>query len=163
MNRPDFPTIYMQLAWLMSQRGTCARTNSAGEAMRCGSAVVSADFRQVLAVGYNGNAAGLPNACDTTEPGACGCIHAEENAVIACREARETPKVFFATHLPCVACSKRIIQLGGVVRVYYDKPYRITTGLDVLASVGISASRLAVAVSSPGHGDQAQDPASTDG
>jgi len=141
-DRPSFQTIYMQLAWLMSTRATCARTNSVGLIMRCGAAVVSADFRQVLAVGYNGNAAGLPNGCDTTEPGACGCIHAEENAVIACREARATPKVFFATHLPCVACAKRIIQLGGVEAVYYDQPYRITKGLDVLAAVGIPSHRI---------------------
>jgi len=111
--------------------------------MRCGAVVVSADFRQVLAVGYSGNASGLPNCCDDAQAvGSCGCIHAEENAVIACREARETRKVFFATHLPCVACAKRIIQLGGVERVYYDQPYRITTGLDVLQGVGIMSTQL---------------------
>jgi dCMP deaminase len=125
----------------MSERSTCARTSSTGEPMRVGCAIVTPDFRKVLAVGYNGNASGLPNACDSTTPGACGCLHAEENAVINCDVSRDTPKIVYATHLPCVMCAKRLINLGGVIRVIYLHDYRIRTSLELFEKVGIEHLR----------------------
>ena len=93
-------------------------------------------------MGYNGNAAGLPNTCDSSEPGKCGCIHAEENAVIKCSSLE--PKVVFSTHLPCKMCAKRLVNLGGVQYVYYDTDYRLKEGLDVLRTVGIQYEQLKV-------------------
>jgi dCMP deaminase len=130
VDRPSFETIFMDLAEKLSLRSTCSR-------LSVGAVITSADFRIVLAVGYNGNAAGLPNACDSNTPGACGCLHAEENACISCTEPRTTPKVFFCTHLPCKMCSKRIINLGGVVRVVYREDYRLRDGAEILITSGI--------------------------
>ncbi len=138
MSRPSFHSIYMRLAELMSERSTCVRTNSSGQLMQVGCAIVSADFRRVLSIGYNGNAAGLPNKCDSTEVGACGCIHAEENAVISCQAARSEDKIVFCTHLPCKACAKRIIQLGGVREVYYRKDYRLKDSLMLFTDPNVS-------------------------
>lgn len=142
--RPTFPQVYMRLAVTMAQRSTCQRVSaSSGAVMQVGCVITSADWRQVLAVGYNGNAAGLDNGCDDPEAsGACGCIHAEENAVISCRASRRESKVVFTTHLPCVACAKRIIQLGGVEMVYWAEPYRVTRGLELLEKVGIRHRQL---------------------
>ncbi len=128
--RPTFESIYMRLAWLMSERSTCER-------LSVGCVITSEDYRRVLSVGYNGNATGLSNCCDSTEAGACGDLHAEENACINCCEPRSTPKVVFTTHLPCVMCAKRLINLGGVTRVYYESDYRKREGVEVLRSVGI--------------------------
>ncbi|MCX6109800.1 MAG: hypothetical protein NTZ90_09400, partial [Proteobacteria bacterium] len=75
--RPTFPQIYMRLAFALAERSTCKR-------LKVGTVITSTDFRKVLAVGYNGNATGLPNSCDRDEPGNCGCLHSEENAVINC-------------------------------------------------------------------------------
>lgn len=124
VKRPSFEKIYMEMAGLISGRSTCKR-------LRVGCVITSHDFRKVLAVGYNGNATGLPNTCDSDEPGKCGCIHAEENAVINCDSPRHWPKIVFSTTLPCVACAKRIINLGGVTKVYYSEDYRIKTSLDI--------------------------------
>jgi dCMP deaminase len=140
--RPSFENIYMALAVGMAERSTCLRTNSAGDLMKVGCAITTPDFRKVLAVGYNGNASGLPNKCDSTEPGACGCLHAEENAVINCDSPRSTPKVVFATHLPCVMCAKRLINLGNVERVVYLNDYRIRTSLELFDAVGIKHTAL---------------------
>ena len=140
--RPSFENIYMALAVGMAERSTCLRTNSAGELMKVGCAITTPDFRKVLAVGYNGNASGLPNKCDSTEPGACGCLHAEENAVINCDAPRSTPKVVFATHLPCVMCAKRLINLGNVERVVYLNDYRIRTSLELFDIVGIKHEQM---------------------
>ncbi len=115
--RPSFQEIYMNLAFTMAERSTCNR-------LKVGTVITTTDFRKVLAVGYNGNATGLPNRCDRTEPGNCGCLHSEENAVINCDCPRNIPKIVFVTHHPCVSCAKRLINLGGVQTVFYSQEYR---------------------------------------
>jgi dCMP deaminase len=107
-----------------------------------GTVITSTDYRKVLAVGYNGNAAGLPNICDRHEPGNCGCLHSEENAVINCDSPRSMEKHVFVTHLPCVACAKRLINLGGVKKVFYRTEYRNLDSIEILRSVGIEVHHL---------------------
>lgn len=125
MSRPSFHDIYMDLAVNMSRRSTCRR-------MAVGCAIVTADWRSVVAIGYNGGATGLDNDCDRhgfEAVGNCGCLHAEENAAVNCTAPRESEKVVFCTHLPCVMCAKRLINLGGVSSVYYRHDYRIKDSL----------------------------------
>src|SRR4051812_3976190 len=117
-DRPSFETIYINLAVELARRSTCKR-------LRVGTVITSTDFRKVLAVGYNGNATGLTNSCDREEPGNCGCLHSEENAVINCDASRTIEKVVFVTHLPCVMCAKRLINLGNVKQVFYKESYRL--------------------------------------
>lgn len=108
--------------------------------MRVGAVITSHDFRKVLSVGYNGNATGLPNSCDRVGEAAvgnCGCLHAEENAAISCDVPRPTRKLVFCTHLPCPLCAKRLINLGGVERVYYLEDYRRQESKEILASASI--------------------------
>lgn len=133
--RPSFQIIYLNLARVLAQRSTCRR-------LAVGTVITSTDFRKVLAVGYNGNATGLPNTCDREEPGNCGCLHSEENAVINCDAPRSVEKVVFVTHLPCVGCAKRLINLGNVKKIYYGEDYRIRDSLKILESVGIQVEQL---------------------
>ena len=133
--RPSFQKIYLELAHKLSERSTCRR-------LRVGTVITSTDFRKVLAVGYNGNATGLHNGCDRDEPGNCGCLHSEENAVINCDSPRTVEKIVFVTHLPCVQCAKRLINLGNVQAVYYDHDYRIKDSIQLLESVGIRVEPL---------------------
>ena len=133
--RPSFEHIYMQLAHTLAERSTCVRMN-------VGTVITSTDYRKVLAVGYNGNAAGLPNTCDRSEPGNCGCLHSEENAVINCDSPRAMEKVVFVTHLPCTACAKRLINLGGVKKVLYRSNYRSTDSIGLFNHVGIEVIHL---------------------
>ncbi len=135
--RPSFESIYLSLARTLAQRSTCHR-------LQVGTVITSTDFRKVLAVGYNGNASGLHNGCDRTEPGNCGCLHSEENAVINCDAPRSVEKYVFVTHLPCVQCAKRLINLGNVKRVYYGESYRITDSVAVLESVKIEVKKIDV-------------------
>jgi dCMP deaminase len=135
--RPSFPSIYLDLAKTLAKRSTCSR-------LSVGTVITSTDFRKVLAVGYNGNATGLHNGCDRDEPGNCGCLHSEENAVINCDAPRSVEKYVFVTHLPCVACAKRLINLGNVKAVYYAQDYRVKDSIQVLESVGIRIEQLSV-------------------
>ncbi len=133
--RPSFENIYLELARTLAQRSTCVR-------LKVGTVLTSTDFRKVLAVGYNGNATGLPNHCDRDEAGNCGCLHSEENAVINCDAPRHIEKYAFVTHLPCVQCAKRLINLGNVKKVYYGEDYRVRDSLEVLKQVGIETQKL---------------------
>lgn len=133
--RPSFEGVYLGLAEALAQRSTCSR-------LKVGTVITSTDFRKVLAVGYNGNASGLSNCCDRDEPGNCGCLHSEENAVINCDSPRTVEKFVFVTHLPCAMCAKRLINLGGVIKVFYRNDYRTQTSKDLLAAVGIAVEQI---------------------
>ncbi len=132
--RPGFEEIYMRLAITLGERSTCSR-------LQVGTVITSTDFRKVLAVGYNGNAAGLPNRCDRDAPGDCGCLHSEENAVINCDSPRYVEKLVFVTHLPCVMCAKRLINLGNVRSVFYGREYRSRESIALFEEVGIEVIR----------------------
>jgi dCMP deaminase len=133
--RPSFESIYLLLAQTLSARSTCKR-------LQVGTVITTTDYRKVLAVGYNGNATGLHNGCDRDEPGNCGCLHSEENAVINCDAPRHTEKVVFVTHLPCVACAKRLINLGNVKKIFYGQDYRLRDSVEILKSVDIEVNKL---------------------
>ncbi len=133
-DRPTFDEVYIQFAETIARRSTCKR-------LAVGTVITTTDYRKVLAVGYNGNASGLANTCDWDEAGNCGCLHSEENAVINCDAPRETKKFVYVTHLPCVACAKRLINLGNVEKVVYRNNYRKTEAVGLLRSVGIEVFR----------------------
>lgn len=135
MDRPSFESIYMSLAEAMSKRSTCKR-------LQVGTVMVTTDFRKVLAVGYNGAAAGLPHACNPDAPGACGDVHSEQNAIVNCDSPRYIEKYVFVTHSPCLMCATMLINLGNVLRVYYKIDYRDTTPLQLLGKAGISVIKM---------------------
>lgn len=120
--------VYMRMAEELSKRSTCARN-------RVGSVIANSDLTQVLGIGYNGNAKGLPNRCDGTEPGRCGCIHSEANALIKAG-ANVAGKVMFVSHSPCVMCAKMIVN-SNVAKVYYRTAYRDPAGVAVLEQGGV--------------------------
>ncbi len=122
--------VYMRMAEELAKRSTCDRA-------RVGTVITDAALSNVLGIGYNGNASGLPNRCDSTDVGRCGCIHSEMNALVkAPGSVRD--KVVFVTTSPCVMCAKLIIQ-SGVTHVFYRDAYRDGAGLDVLRDGGIEA------------------------
>lgn len=135
--RPSFHNIMMNMALLTARRSTCLR-------LQVGTVISSTDFRKTLAMGYNGNATGLPNECDrkgAEAVGNCGCLHSEENAIINCDVPRAIQKIVFVTHLPCVMCAKRLLNLGGVVEVFYLNDYRKREALKLLTERGVRVAR----------------------
>jgi len=120
--------VYMRMAEELAKRSTCVR-------LQVGTVVTDQRLENVLAIGYNGNARGLPNKCDSAVPGNCGCIHSEQNALI--KAGAQLPgKVMFVSASPCVMCAKMIINTN-VARVYYREAYRDPAGLDVLRQGGV--------------------------
>ncbi|HYR30830.1 MAG TPA: deaminase [Gemmatimonadales bacterium] len=120
--------VYMRMAEELAKRSTCAR-------LQVGTVVTDQVLENVLAIGYNGNARGLPNKCDSAVPGSCGCIHSEMNALVkAPGSVRD--KVVFVSASPCVMCAKLIIN-SGVTHAFYRKAYRDPSGIEVLQQGGV--------------------------
>ncbi len=132
--RPSWQDVYLAFAWNLSRRSTCARLN-------VGTVVVSDDMNRVLAIGYNGNYAGGPNRCDADEPGNCGCVHSELNALLKLDYNDPTRKRMFVTHSPCVPCSKAIVN-AGIAEVLFCDEYRDVRGLEILTIAGIYIARV---------------------
>lgn len=120
--------VYMRMAEDLAKRSTCVR-------LRVGTVVTDPLLENVVAIGYNGNAKGLPNRCDSNVPGQCGCIHSEVNALVKAPGGMKD-KVVFVTDSPCVMCAKLMIN-SGVSHVFYRKKYRDPSGLEVLHAAGI--------------------------
>ena len=120
----------MRMAEELAKRSTCAR-------LQVGSVITSGDLTQVLGIGYNGNARGLPNRCDGIEPGRCGCLHSEANALIKAG-AMIPGKLMFVTVSPCVMCAKMTVN-SNVARVYFRNAYRDPSGVEILRAGGLEA------------------------
>ena len=132
--RPSFHEIYMRLALDIARRSTCAR-------LQVGCVISNGVGTQVYSIGYNGNYCGGPNGCDSTEPGKCGCLHAEENAVIKLEYDSGKSRIAYVTHLPCKMCAKRLVN-AGITEVYYHSEYRSTEALDIFKKSGIIVNQL---------------------
>ncbi len=121
--------VYMRMAEELAKRSTCGR-------LQVGTVVTDQLLENVLAIGYNGNAKGLANRCDSAVPGSCGCIHSEMNALVKA-PGNVRDKVLFVSASPCVMCAKLIIN-SGVTHVFYRKAYRDPSGIEVLAGGGVA-------------------------
>jgi len=123
--------VYMRMAEELAKRSTCAR-------LQVGTVLTDRLLENVVAIGYNGNARGLPNRCDAPETaGRCGCIHSEMNALVKA-PGRLRGKVAFITASPCVMCAKLMVQ-ARVEWVFYREAYRDPAGVEVLRAAGVGA------------------------
>lgn len=88
------------------------------------SIIITKDFREICAIGYNGNYASGPNKRDSNEVGKSGFLHAEENTLIHLSKPFELRDklIMICTHKPCPMCAKRIVN-AGIKHVYYVNDY----------------------------------------
>lgn len=111
--RPSSDEYFLAMATLVSLRATCRRR-------RVGCVLVDR-HKHVLATGYNGVARGVTHCIDTACPGAglppgrgldlCEAIHAEQNALLQCRDAKEI-ETAYVTASPCITCIKLFMNTG---------------------------------------------------
>lgn len=134
--RPSREEVIMGVAHEFARLGTCDR-------LQVG-AVIHRDGR-VISSGYNGVPSGLPH-CDhasevqvtlygqaVEERGCQLAVHAEANAIAwAARHGLAVKGCsLVCTHMPCVDCSKLIIN-SGIQSVMYEQPYRKLDGVKLL-------------------------------
>lgn len=126
--------MFMDIAEVVAKRSACLRNNVG--------AVIVNDQNNIVSIGYNGLAAGIPHC--TKEDCKAGCniaIHAEQNALM--RMPRDDKEYrLFCTVSPCIVCAKAIHYWGGIKEVYYRYPYRTLEGIIYLLSNGIKVYRI---------------------
>jgi dCMP deaminase len=108
--------MYLDVARVISQRGTCKRLQ-----VGC---VIARDNR-IIATGYNGPPSGEPHCSEETCDLSKSCmraIHAEENAI--CFAAREgislSDTTLYCMYSPCIRCARMIVQSGIETVVFTD-------------------------------------------
>jgi dCMP deaminase len=132
-NRPTWDEVWMNMAKIISLRSYNPRH-------QVGAVVVTKDNSQVLAVGYNGNYAGGPNEVESEEPGQCGMIHAEINALLKLDYNNPKNKIMYLTLSPCKHCAKCIVN-AGINEIVYLEQYRDDRGLNILKNAGIKIKK----------------------
>lgn len=124
--RPSKDQYFIDMAKLVSTRGTCLRR-------KVGCVLVNAKGH-VIATGYNGVAAGLPHcndqwfnhACEgATAPSgtnldSCEAIHGEQNALLQCKDVHEIDTAY-VTAKPCVSCMKLFMNTSCKRIVYLEE------------------------------------------
>lgn len=124
-DRPDWPTYFLRLAAVVSQRGDCRR--------RQHGAVIVKNNR-VTSTGYNGSPSGGPSCLRGECPRGlltedeqahndglyenCVALHAEQNAIAYANRADTEGATIYITGEPCSMCSK-LITAAGIERVVW--------------------------------------------
>jgi deoxycytidylate deaminase len=117
----------LEIAAVVAKRSTCSR-------LQVGAVLTDLRMEQ-LWVGYNGGPKGGANECRWDTPGACGCLHAEINAII--KSPGGVEKMAFLTCSPCPACAVALVN-AHVLEVHYTEEYREPgAGKLILAEAGI--------------------------
>lgn len=85
---------------------------------------ITDDFREISAIGYNGDFTGGPNERTDFSHGRSGFLHAEENVLFHLGKPFELRDslIMLCTHKPCTMCAKRICG-SGIRRVIYETDY----------------------------------------
>lgn len=110
LSRPTKDEYFLLMATVVSSRSTCPR--------RQVGAIFVNERGHILSTGYNGVAMGMPHCTDHPCAGAnmpsgvgldlCDSIHAEQNALIQCRDAFAIHKAY-VTASPCITCTKLLM------------------------------------------------------
>lgn len=134
MDRPSFDQVFMSFALNLAQRSTCSRA-------KVGCVVVTSDNHRILSMGYNGGAKGVFNECLSDEPGKCGHLHAEVNALIKLNFNEPAKKKMYTTTMPCFNCAVAIVN-ANIDEVIYNTEYRDRAGVELLEKAGIPVRKI---------------------
>lgn len=108
--RPQTDHYMMGIAILAGSRATCAR--------RSVGCVLTNSLNHIIGTGYNGVPRGMVHCINNPCPGASspsgtnleGCLanHAEQNALLQCRDVESIEKCY-STTAPCITCTKLLL------------------------------------------------------
>ena len=141
MDRPTWEEYFMDITRLVAKRSTCLR--------RQVGAVLVMDKR-ILATGYNGAPSGLAHCLEVgclreknqipsgERHELCRGLHGEQNAIIqaAFHGIRIQGATLYCTNLPCVICTKMIIN-AGIKEIVYESGYADDLALQMLTETHI--------------------------
>ncbi|WP_281615658.1 dCMP deaminase family protein [Flammeovirga sp. SubArs3] len=144
----EFDIAFMRCAESIAELSRCVR-------LKVGAIIVKNG--NIISMGYNGTPKGFDNACEfelessNEETGEKTVVlktkeevlHAEANAITkAAKSTYSTDGAsIYCTDSCCFGCAKLIIQ-AGIVKFYYKREYRDTSGLDLLRKAGIEVIKV---------------------
>lgn len=121
-SRPSTDEYFLRMASLVALRSTCARR-------QVGCVLVDSN-NHVLATGYNGVCRGAAHCIDKPCAGAnapsgtslhlCEAIHAEQNALMQCRDINAIHTVY-CTASPCVLCMRLLVGTSALKIVFAEE------------------------------------------
>ena len=132
-HRKDY--MYLRMAKTWAENSYCERR-------KVGALLVK--DKMIISDGYNGTPSGFENICeDENNVSKPYVLHAEANAITKVARSNNSSdgSTLYVTTLPCMECSKLIIQ-SGIKRVVYSEDYRIRDGLDLLRRAGIEVEQV---------------------
>jgi dCMP deaminase len=141
MNRPSWDQYFIDITRLVATRTTC---------LRRGVGAILVKDRNILATGYNGVPSGITHCGDTgclrdkmkvpsgERHELCRGLHAEQNAII--QAARHGTNIdgatLYCTTMPCIICTKMIIN-AGIRKVVYREGYSDDLAREMITEAGI--------------------------
>jgi dCMP deaminase len=155
MTRPSWDEYFMEITHLVARRSTCMR--------RKVGAVLVKD-RNILATGYNGAPSGVAHCmevgCMRERLGIvsgerhelCRGLHAEQNAVIQAAKhgTNINGSTLYCTTMPCIICSKMIIN-AGIRRIVFEEGYPDQLAEEMIDEAGIGVERFCELEASAGE------------
>ena len=132
MDKPDFDTIFMELAENLARRSHCIKAQVG--------AVLVKDTR-IMSIGYHGPPAGTHNCdeefpetgCPRDSKGSCSlALHAEQNAILyAVKNGSNIEgSTLYVTLAPCISCA-RVIYTMKIAKVLFLNSYAAYKGIGV--------------------------------
>lgn len=142
VDRPTWEDYFMEITSLVAKRSTCLRR-------QVGAILVIE--KRILATGYNGAPSGLAHCLEIgclreknqipsgERHELCRGLHAEQNAIIqaAYHGIRIKGATLYCTNLPCIICTKMIIN-AGIKEVIYASGYADPLAQEMLLEAHIS-------------------------
>ena len=127
--------VYTGMANMLSNLSTCPR----GE-VGC---IITDEDGIILSTGFNGLPSGQSECTQPKEPGACKAIHAEQNALMQCKDLDKARQIFINIS-PCNHCIKMLSNTKISV-IWYEQEYRDTSPLDWWVDIGRQAIKVDLA------------------
>ena len=145
MSRPSWDEYFMEITHLVARRSTCLR--------RQVGAVLVKD-KNILATGYNGAPSGVAHCLDVgclreklgvpsgERHELCRGLHAEQNAIIQAAKhgTNIDDSTLYCTTMPCIICSKMIIN-AGIRRIVFEEGYSDTLAAEMIKESGVVVER----------------------
>ncbi len=141
LTRPDTDKYFLKIASVVAERSTCRRHHVGAVAVK---------DKHILATGYNGAPSGAKDCLELgclrdemnipsgTRQEICRGIHAEQNVIIqaALHGVSLEGSTIYATHTPCVLCSKMLVNARIKRYVSFGK-YDDNAFVDLFKEAGI--------------------------
>jgi len=145
MKRPSWDEYFMEITRLVARRSTCLRRH-------VGALLVK--DRNILATGYNGAPSGVAHCMEvgclrermSVQSGErhelCRGLHAEQNAIIQAAKhgTNINGATLYCTTMPCVICSKMLIN-AGILRIVYEEGYPDPLSEEMIEEAGMETVR----------------------